>query len=419
MRFIYICFAYLLAPIVAGALALRGFRDRSHWKDFSQRFGFGTTVASRSIWVHAVSVGEVQAAAPLIEALLKRFPHIPLVLTTVTPTGRARAQALFGSRADVRYVPIDLPGSVRRFFNRVRPQLAVILETEIWPNLYHRCGKLGVPLVLASARISPRSVKSYRRLVGLFRETLSNGIFIAAQSSADAERFRSIGANPEHTHVVGNIKFDYSHPANIEEVGKKRRSALGWDRPVWVAGSTHAREEDILLAAHRDLRARFPQALLVLVPRHPPRFGEVANALRDHGVKFVTLSSGAPIADDTEVFLVDTLGELLGFYAASDVAFVGGTLVPVGGHNLLEPLSLGLPTLSGPNTFNAADIAKLLVDCGAVKVVHDAAELAASIGALFADPAARTQMGASGRKAIEDNRGAVRRLMNFLEPLLP
>jgi 3-deoxy-D-manno-octulosonic-acid transferase len=295
----------------------------------------------------------------------------------------------------------------------------VILETEIWPNLYHRCGKLGVPLVLASARISPRSVRSYRRLVGLFRETLSNGIFIAAQSSADAERFRSIGANPEHTHVVGNIKFDYSHPLNIEALGKQRRDSLGRDRPVWVAGSTHAREEDILLDAQRKLRERFPQALLVLVPRHPPRFGEVAETLRGRGVKSVTFSSGAAITDDTEVFLVDTLGELLGFYAAADVAFVGGTLVPIGGHNLLEPLSLGLPTLCGPHTFNAADIAKLLVDCGAVRVVRDAADLAASIGSLLADPAARARMGASGRTAIEDNRGAVRRLMIFLEPLLP
>ena len=419
MRFVYICLAYLLAPIVAGALALRGFRDRSHWQGFSQRFGFGSTVARRSIWVHAVSVGEVQAAVPLVEALLKRFPGIPLVLTTVTPTGRARAQFVFGTRVEVRYVPIDLPGSVRRFFTRVQPQLAIILETEIWPNLYHRCGRLGVPLVLASARISPRSVKNYRRLVGLFRETLSHGIFIAAQSAADAERFRSIGANPEHTHVVGNIKFDYSHPANIEAKGAANRRSLGPDRPVWVAGSTHAREEDVLLAAHRLLRTRHPQTLLVLVPRHPPRFGEVADALKERGVKFVTFTSGAAIAEDTEVFLVDTLGELLGFYAAADVAFVGGSLVPIGGHNLLEPLSLGLPTLSGPNTFNAADISRLLVECGAVRIVHDAAELAAAIGALLADPAARSQMGASGRKAIEDNRGAVGRLMRFLEPLLP
>jgi 3-deoxy-D-manno-octulosonic-acid transferase len=419
VRFVYICIAYLLAPFFTAGLALRGFRDRSHWQGFSQRFGFGETATRRGIWVHAVSVGEVQAAKPLVEALLLGFPDIPLVLTTVTPTGRARAQALFGARVDVRYVPIDLPGSVRRFFARVRPLLAVILETEIWPNLYHRCGKLGVPLVLASARISPRSVKSYRRLVGLFRETLSNGIFIAAQSPADAERFRSIGANPSHTHVIGNIKFDYSNPVNIDELGQRRRVALGRDRPVWVAGSTHAREEDILLAAHRTLRTQFPQALLVLVPRHPPRFGEVADALRAQGVKFAAFSSGAAVGDDTEVFLVDTLGELLGYYAASDVAFVGGTLVPVGGHNLLEPLSLGLPTLCGPNTFNAADIAKLLVECGAVRVVHDAAELASAIGTLLADPAARTQMGASGRQAIEDNRGAVGRLMNFLAPLLP
>jgi 3-deoxy-D-manno-octulosonic-acid transferase len=369
--------------------------------------------------VHAVSVGEVQASASLVEALLKRFPGIPLVLTTVTPTGRARAQALFGERVEVRYVPIDLPGSVRRFFQRARPQLAIILETEIWPNLYHRCGRLGVPLVLASARISPRSLQRYRRLVGLFRETLSHGIFIAAQSAADAERFRSIGANPEHTHVVGNIKFDYSHPANIEEKGAAHRRLLGRERPVWVAGSTHAHEEDILLAAHRLLRARHPHALLVMVPRHPPRFGEVAEALRSQGMKYVSWTSGMPAADDTEVFLVDTLGELLGFYAAADVAFVGGSLVPIGGHNLLEPLSLGLPTLSGPNTFNAADIAKLLVECGAVRIVHDAPELAGAIGDLLADPAARTQMGASGRNAIDDNRGAVGRLMKFLEPLLP
>jgi 3-deoxy-D-manno-octulosonic-acid transferase len=420
LRFIYIFFAYLLAPFVIGALALRGFRDRSHWRGFSQRLGLGESVAGgRSLWVHAVSVGEVQAAAPLIEALLKRFPQIPLVLTTVTPTGRARAEGLFGTRVDVRYVPIDLPGAVRRFFERVQPQLAVILETEIWPNLYHRCGRLGVPLVLASARISPRSVESYRRLVGLFRETLSHGIFIAAQSAEDAERFRSIGANAMRTHVVGNIKFDYARPADIEAQGQELRHLLGADRPIWVAGSTHAKEEDELIAAHRLLRAQHSQALLVMVPRHPPRFGEVAASLREKGVSFVTRTAGIAATADTEVFLVDTLGELLAFYAAGDVAFVGGSLVPIGGHNLLEPASLGLPVLAGPNNFNSADIARLLIDRGAVRIVADAASLAAAVGELLADPSTRTRMGASGRKAIDDNRGAVNRLMEFLEPLLP
>jgi 3-deoxy-D-manno-octulosonic-acid transferase len=420
MRFIYILIAYLLAPVVLGAMALRGFRDRSHREGFSERFGLGTQLQGRrNIWVHAVSVGEVQASVPLVHALMAKFPEVPLVLTTGTATGRARARALFGERVDVRYLPIDLPGSVRRFFQRVHPALAVILETEIWPNLYHRCGRLGIPLVLASARISPRSVKSYRRLVGLFRQTLAHGIFIAAQSEQDAERFRSIGASPERTHVVGNIKFDFSLPPNIESQGAELRRLLGTDRPVWVAGSTHGGEEEVLIAAHRELRARYAQALLVLVPRHPPRFAEVADSLRTQGVTFVTRSSGAAIAVNTEVFLVDKLGELLAFYAAADVAFVGGSLVPIGGHNLLEPAALGLPVLAGPNNFNSADIARLLVECGAVRIVHDAPQLAAAIGELLADPTARSNMGASGRRAVEENRGAVRRLMEFLEPLLP
>jgi 3-deoxy-D-manno-octulosonic-acid transferase len=420
LRFVYIVLAYLLAPVMLGAMALRGFRDRSHWEGFPQRFGLGEKVrGGRGIWVHAVSVGEVQASAPLVNALLARYPRTPLVLTTVTPTGRARARALFKDRVDVRFLPVDLPGAVRRFFNRVQPALAIILETEIWPNLYHHCGRQQVPLVLASARISPRSVKSYRRLVGLFRQTLSNGIFIAAQSEQDAERFRSIGASAERTHVVGNIKFDFSLPPNIEAQGAELRRLLGMNRPVWVAGSTHAREEDVLLAAHRQLRARHPDALLVLVPRHPPRFGEVASALREQGVRFVTRQSGVPAAGDTEVFLVDTLGELLSFYSAGDVAFVGGSLVPIGGHNLLEPAALGLPVLAGPNNFNSADVAKLLVEGGAVRIVHDANELAVAVGEFLADPAARSGMGARGRRAVEENRGAVRRLMEFLQPLLP
>lgn len=419
MRFLYIVIAYLLAPVVIGALALRGFRDRTHWQGFSQRFGFGAPVAKPSIWVHAVSVGEVQASAPLVNALLARFPEVPLVLTTVTPTGRARAKALFKDRVDVRYVPIDLPGSVRRFFARVKPRLAVILETEIWPNLYNRCGRLNVPLVMASARISPKSVNRYRRLVGLFRDALSHGIFIAAQSAEDAERFRSIGASPQRTHVIGNIKFDFGYPPDIESRGHELRRLLGAQRPVWVAGSTHVKEEEQLLDAHALIRHRYSNALLVMVPRHPPRFGDVATVLKERGIPFVTRTSGAGPGPETQVFLLDTLGELPPFYAAGDVAFVGGSLVPIGGHNLLEPAALSQPIVAGPNNFNSADIAKLLVERGAVKIVHDATELAQVVGDLLSDPAARAQMGAEGRKAVDQNRGAVDRLMAFIQPLLP
>lgn len=420
MRFIYICIAYLLAPVVIGLLALRGVRNRGHWQGFSQRFGLGAQVArGPSIWVHAVSVGEVQAAAPLVEALLKRFPSMPLVLTTVTPTGRSRAQALFKGRVDVRYVPIDLPGAVRRFFQRTQPRLAVVIETELWPNLYHRCGRLRIPLVLASARISPRSVNRYRLLVGLFRQTLSHGISIAAQSAEDAERFRSIGANPARIHVVGNIKFDFGYPPDIEAQGHELRRLLGVNRPVWVAGSTHAHEEDQVLSAHRLIRERYSSALLVLVPRHPPRFKDVAAQLNQQDIRFVTRTSGAAVTPDTQVFLLDTLGELPPFYAAGDVAFVGGSLVPVGGHNLLEPAALGLPIVAGPHNFNSADIARLLAERNAVRIVETAASLAAAVGELLADPAARTIMGASGKRTVDENRGAVARLMQFLEPLLP
>ncbi|HEX6638203.1 MAG TPA: lipid IV(A) 3-deoxy-D-manno-octulosonic acid transferase [Steroidobacteraceae bacterium] len=421
MRFVYIFLAYLLAPLWIGALALRGFRDRTQWRGFSQRFGLGAGVAGRSIWVHAVSVGEVQAAVPLVEALLARFPQIPLVLTTTTPTGRARAEALFKGRADVRFAPIDWPGSVRRFFQRVQPRLAVILETEIWPNLYHRCGKLGIPLVLASARISPRSVNGYRRLVSLFRETLSHGIFIAAQSQEDAERFRSIGASPERTHVVGNIKFDFGYPPDMEMRGHELRQMLGPNRPVWVAGSTHEKEEDLLITAHRRIRERFSNALLVLVPRHPPRFAEVATQLREQGLRFVRRTSAVPVNPDTEIYLLDTLGELPPFYAAGDVAFVGGSLGVdhVGGHNLLEPAALGLPIIAGPHNFNSADVARRLSERQALRIVHDPAELAMVVGDLLAKPQLRATMGSAGRKTVDDNRGAVRRLMEFLEPLLP
>ncbi len=219
-----------------------------------------------------MSVGEVQAAQPLVGQLRRRHPAYRVLLTTVTPTGAARARLLFGDQVLLRYVPFDLPGSVRRFFDRVQPKLAMILETELWPNLYAECGRRGVPLVLASARVSPRSIGKYRRLVPLFRRTLSNGIVIAAQSEADAERFRSIGAPPERTLVTGNIKFDFQPPSGIEERGRRWRDQNLDGRPVWVAGSTHEGEEAIVLDAHRQVQARFPDALLILVPRHPQRF---------------------------------------------------------------------------------------------------------------------------------------------------
>jgi 3-deoxy-D-manno-octulosonic-acid transferase len=417
-RFFYGAAAYLLIPVVALVMLWRGWRERGYWQNFSQRFGFGRTLATPSIWVHAVSVGEVQAAATLLLNLIERYPTIPLVLTTATPAGAERARALFGERVDVRFVPFDLPGAAHRFFERVRPRLAVIFETELWPNLYHECRAHRVPLILASARLSPRSVRRYRRLLGLFEDTLAEGVVIAAQAEADAERFRAVGAPSARTHVTGNLKFDFTLPAQTCARGRELRAYHAANRPVWVAGSTHAVEEEILLDAQRRLQRLHPDALLVLVPRHPPRFAGVAGWLGREGVAFVRVSQQTPCDADTSVLLVDSLGELLDFYAAGDVAFVGGTLVPVGGHNLLEPAALGLPILCGPHYSNSEDIAQLLLARGALEVVHDAAELARTLAALLADPQERARRGELARTALEDNRGALEKLLRLIDPVL-
>ncbi len=419
MRFLYLIAVYLAAPCISVVFLWRGLRDRSYWRNFSERFGFGASRPPEGVWLHAVSVGEVQACAPLVSALYQRHPQLPLTVTTFTPTGAARARALFGNVAHVRYVPYDLPGAVRRFFRRVQPRLAVIFETELWPNLYRECGRRRIPLVLASARLSARSVGRYRRLGALFRDTLSQAQVVAAQGAGDAERFQALGADPASTHITGNIKFDFELPEGLAARGAQLRAQFAPGRALWVAGSTHGGEEQTVVEAHRRVRDTHPEALLVLAPRHPARFEEVAQALRHTGLSFVRRSQAAAAAEAAPaILLLDSLGELLDFYAAADVAFVGGSLVPVGGHNLLEPAALGVPILTGSNNFNSAEIARLLIARGAAEVVRDAASLRARVSELLADPAQRAHMGAQGRACVDGNRGALAKLLALIEPLL-
>jgi 3-deoxy-D-manno-octulosonic-acid transferase len=417
-RILYGIAAYLLIPVVCVVMLWRGWRERGYWKNFSQRFGFGAALDRASIWVHAVSVGEVQSAAALVHDLCARYPQIPLVLTTATPGGALRARALFSDAVEVRFVPFDLPGAARRFFERVRPRLAVIFETELWPNLYHECQRRRVPLVLASARISARSLQRYKWLLGLFEDTLAPAVVIAAQAEGDAERFRAIGARPAATHVTGNLKFDFVLPASVVPRGRQLREYHAAGRPVWVAGSTHAAEEQILLDAQRRLQRVHPNALLVLVPRHPPRFAEVAAWLGRERAPFVRVSQKLPCDAASSVLLVDALGELLDFYAAGDIAFVGGSLVGVGGHNLLEPAALGLPILSGPYYFNSQEIAELLLARGALRIVEDAAELGEQLALWLSDQPERARVGQRARECIEDNRGALEKLLRLIDPLL-
>lgn len=419
LRLIYIVLSYLLVPALLAHLLWRSLRVPGYRQRIHERFGFGVPPQRHaSIWVHAVSVGEVQASAPLVRALLARHPEVPVVFTTMTPTGAERARALFGTSVLHSFVPYDLAGAVRRFFDRARPHLAVIMETELWPNLYHECGRRRVPLVLASARVSERSIRHYRRLVPLFRDTLANGIVIGAQTEADAVRFRSLGASVNRTHVTGNIKFDFELPPGCVERGAEFRRQQAPARPVWIAASTHDGEEQAVLAAHRRILERHPTALLILVPRHPERFAGVRELTSSAGFAVTTRSSGAIAGPGTQVYLGDSMGELTTFYAAADVAFVGGSLGDVGGHNLLEPVSLGLPVVTGPNNRNAADIAELLLDCGTLELVRDAMTLAAAIEGLLTDQRERQRRGALGAAAIASNKGALGRLLALVDPLV-
>jgi 3-deoxy-D-manno-octulosonic-acid transferase len=419
MRFGYVVLSYLLTPLVFLFLLKKGFSNRGYWDRLEERLGFGKARSTKpSIWVHAVSVGEVQAAAPLVRALMERMPGMPVVITTMTPTGSDRARALFGDTVMHSFVPYDLPGAVSRFFDRLNPRLAVIMETEIWPNLYHECGRRRIPLVMANARVSEKSVKKYKLMVELFRRTLSHGIVIAAQSQQDASRFLSIGSNPARTHVVGNIKFGFELSEELAEQGRAFRNAFAPDRPVWLAASTHAGEEELVLEAHARVQSRSPRSLLILVPRHPERFDGIAAMVKQAGLSCRRRSLAETPEESTDVFLLDTLGELLMFYSASDVAFVGGSLVPIGGHNLLEPASLGVPVIVGPHNFNAQDVTDLFLAAQAMRVVEGPAGLAGQVVALFEDAAARQELAAAAFAVLDQNRGTVDRLLGLLEPML-
>jgi len=418
VRFLYNLLTYLLLIPYAFYWLIKGIGNRSYVDRLSQRFGFGFPKVDRCIWVHAVSVGEVQAAVPLINSLIDRFPDQQLVVTTVTPTGAARVVALFGEKVVHCYIPFEFPNAIRSFFSSICPSAAMIMETEIWPNLYRGCGVRNIPLILVSARISPKSVPGYRRLLPLIRDTLSHGIIIAAQTELDAERFIEVGANPARTWVTGNIKFDVELDPAIADKGALLRTKLFGERPVWIAASTHDGEELLVLEAHRTLLQHYPDLLLVLVPRHPERFDGVRELIEREGFELVSRTASQASEPSTEVFLVDTMGEVPLFYSASDIAFVGGSLIPVGGHNLLEPAAQGLPIITGPHLFNAHKIAEDFIKIGACSVVADSSELASSVSELLDNPAAAEIMGRKGLAVLEQNRGSLSRLLVLLEPLL-
>ena len=416
MRKLYTLLLYLLMPVVIIRLAWRGIRAPAYWQRWPERFGtIAPALGEQVIWIHAVSVGEVMAAEPLVRALFEQRPDHSILITTVTPTGSARVTALFGNNVAHVYAPYDLPGAVSRFLDRVRPRLAIVMETELWPNLFHACQQRSVPLLLVNARLSERSVAGYRRVRSLVARTLSAVTEIAAQSELDAGRYRSLGAAERRITVTGNMKFEQRIPPSLLERAEVLRRDWGVGRAVWVAGSTHEGEDEMLLDVFRQLRKQFRGCLLVLVPRHPERFESVAELCRHHGYNTVLRSERTPCTAETDVFIGDSMGELALFYAASDVAFTGGSLVFHGGHNLLEPAALGVPVVTGPHVFNFVEICALLLQAGACEKVENTEGLLSVLSRWLGDANERHRVGQRGREVVEKNRGALQAVMTMID----
>jgi 3-deoxy-D-manno-octulosonic-acid transferase len=419
MRKLYSFLIYLLTPLVLLYLLFRGLRSSGYLKRWGERFGrFEKPANTGGIVIHAASMGEVNAASSLIREIYRRFPGFPLCVTTMTPTGSGRVTALFADSVFHVYAPLDLPGAVRRFFDRVQPRLLIIMETEIWPNLYHEAAARNIPIMIANARISQRSIESYRRFQKLTREALVQVSRIAAQSTQDAGRLIEIGADPDRVVTTGNLKFDLSLPTSLLEQGEALRLAWGANRQVLIAGSTHEGDEGPLLQAFKAVLESYPDSLLILVPRHPERFGRAAQQARSLGLSVALRSEAVTPPEGTQCFVIDAMGELLRYYAACDVAFVGGSIEPVGGQNVLEPAGLGKPVLVGPHTFNFEEITRQLIDHEAALRIHDAAELEDTLIRLFKNPELRDRMGRAGRDLVRSGQGALDHTLDIVAGLL-
>lgn len=415
MIVLYRLFLYLASPVVLLRLLGRALQDRRYFEHLPQRFGFaGRHLRPGGVWIHAVSVGEVNAAVPLVERLLRQYPHKPVTITTMTPTGAERVAAVFAGRVGHCYLPYDYPGAVRRFLKHAAPCLGLVMETEIWPNLIDACHRLGAPVLYINVRMSRRSHRGYHRWRSLVRPTLQKIGHFAVQTPPDARRLIRLGAPPAAVTVTGNLKFDIAFQPGGEAAQSMRRD---WgQRPVWVAGSTHEGEEAQILEVFARLREHVKALLLVIVPRHPQRFKRVFRLCAGGGYRTVLRSENrAPVSPDTDIYVADTMGELPALIAAADIAFIGGSLVPVGGHNVLEASAAGVPVVFGRYMFNFSEIADLLLQHAAGIQVMNPGELAEVVLRLLNDPALRRRYADKGRELVAKKRGALDKVGALVE----
>ncbi|MGF6240967.1 3-deoxy-D-manno-octulosonic-acid transferase [Paraburkholderia sp. GAS38] len=431
LRAFYNALWWIVAPLAVLRLLIRSRKERGYREHIGERFGHTRGRLPEDdaplIWVHAVSVGETRAAQPLIEALLKARPDARILLTHMTPSGRATGEQLFGDRVLRSYVPYDMPHAVRRFLRAWRPSLGLVMETEVWPTLIDECRRADVPLVLTNARMSARSFRRAAKFGKGTREVFGGFSRVLAQSPSDAERLTALGAR--NVAVLGNLKFDMTTPPELAARGHAWRAAIG-SRPVWVAASTREGEEELVLQAFAALGVE--DALLILVPRHPQRFNEVAALVERMGLRYERRSTWAPgaaggsaqsvaraLPANVTVLLGDSMGELGAYYAASDLAFIGGSLLPLGGQNLIEACGVGVPVLIGPHVFNFTQATADAVAAGAAVQVQDPADLARALRELFNDKARRTAMGGAASAFAARHRGATARTVDVLMALVP
>jgi 3-deoxy-D-manno-octulosonic-acid transferase len=409
----------LALPLVLIRLIWRGFRNSNYWRRWPERFGFVTsTDNTETIWIHAVSVGEVRAAEPLVKSLLHHYPDHHIHVTTMTPTGSVQVQQSFSNNVSHCYVPYDYPASVRRFIRRIKPKILITMETELWPNMFSICQQSSVPVLVANARMSEKSMLRYQRYPVLTKQTLVAITMVAAQTRSDADRIEMLGLDRDHIQVTGSIKFDMDVSEDVLKSGEQLRQQWGDNRKIWIAASTHDDEEQRLLPVFKKLKLQFPDLLLVVVPRHPERFDKVWKLYRQSSFEVTRRSANEDVTDKTDILLGDTMGELVKFYVASDVAFIGGSLVPHGGQNPLEALAVGTPVVFGPSMHNFEDIKDRILSCDAGKQVSDEADLYQQIRLYLSDPAEINRSGKNGRTMVEDNKGAIHKIETMVETML-
>ncbi|MEI8572703.1 3-deoxy-D-manno-octulosonic acid transferase [Methylomonas sp. LW13] len=419
MRRLYTLVFGLILPAVLFRLYWRGIKAPAYRQRWRERLGIYSTPSKCDvIWLHAVSVGEAEAAFPLLKLLQAEYPEVPVLVTTTTPTGSARVQAVLADQVEHVYLPYDLPFIVERFLKHFRPRLAVIMEKEIWPNLFAACAMQAIPLFVINARLSERSARSYQKIPRLVKPALACVHTIAAQTEEDRSRFIEIGAESTQVQVLGNIKFDVTIDAATVAAGQALKQQLFARRWVWIVASTHQGEEEIFLVLYPLLKASIPELLLLIVPRHPERFQAVKRLCEQQGLVVAMRSEQKQHHEQTDVYIADSMGELKMLYAAADLAFVGGSLVPVGGHNVLEPAAIGVPVLFGPEMFNFQEIAERILALEGAIQCRDSQSLSDAVLRLYRDVAFRNRLIDNGRLFVENNQGATKRVVGLLAQCL-